>query len=365
MDVSARWTILGAGTLLALSAIAVLPPRPCDSDDHSLAKDAICGYHGRGGSSHVAVAERTRNRLEQAARRRQLADSLLELRNARQVTGGVISVYYESSLSTDSARLWLGQAQRELAMLPGTGTGERVVVLLQSDPAGAARRGNPDDGSRRWWYYPRLDRFATTAHGGACVVVLDLTVRPAIQPLQQQRPNLLDWCALYARFGSPGRAVERWASSAFSFGWRDNSSIAEMVQAAPSGLVRSQTDYRVHACQRSGGAACLQYTDGAGETRPVWLLRRQVARGLLAWLLTTGEPDQFARFWRDGGSLESALTSGYGQPAGDLLQTWARQRYEPVAARPLASSKVLLAGAVWFSVAMAAAFVAMQRRQVG
>jgi len=361
MDVRSRWILIGTGTLCALAAIAALPPRSCDAEGRSLIGDAICQSSYPGGAPHAALVNRTRDRLGQAILRRRLVDSLATTPALRRVTDGAITVYYEPPVSADSARRWLAIAQRELAMLPGAGGGAATVVVLRSEASDVVASKLPAPDGQNWWYRPRLDRFATTAHGGTCVVVLDLARGP-FRALQQGRPVLLDWCALYARYGMPGRGVERWAASAFSFGWRDNASIAELVTSPP--FTSFPPDFRVLACQSGAAAACSQYVNALGFQRDRWATRDN-ARILLAWLVATGRGGEFGRFWTAEGTVPDAIGKGFGRPAADVLQAWMQQRFTHARARPLGAPKVLLAGALWLTIAMAAAFVAMQRRQVG
>lgn len=373
MAVRTRWVVIGTAALLGLVAVAVLPPRSCDAGMRSTSWMVFCRTGVRNAVSQAAVAENARDRLRQGLERRRLADSLMAAGDGRRLTSPTgVTVFYESPLSADSARQWLRLAEREMAMLPGSGTGAPVVLVIQSDPRRQeAGQGGLPIGAARWWYRPQLDRFATSAGGGACVVVVD--VGRGAQPegaLRSGRPRLLDWCVLYGRFGSPGAGVRAWAAPAFAFGWRDPWSLAEMVAASRVNGSRAKPsanddDYRIRACQSGAGRSCLAILGVAGlSSEPTWRGGlRERSRNLLAWLLATQEPEQFARFWRAEGSLARALAEGYGRPADVLLQEWAQAQYAVRARAPMTRPRVLLAGALWFSLAMVAAFVAMQRRQ--
>ncbi len=364
MGLRIRWTLIGTAACLTLAAVAVLPPRACDPLDMSPARVAMCAQRYRWPASHAAVAERARDRLRQALRRRHLADSLLQSATTQRLTASGITLYYETPLSADSARRWLSLAQRELAMIPGVARGRPVVLALLTDRRRYRQPGSAAETERLWWYHPRLDRFATGGAAGACFVVRDLARDgTADRALEQQRPALLDWCALVGRYGEPGSAVQSTLSVAFAFGWRDHSSMAEMVQSIGVTSSFRGDRYQLRACRSGEGSACLRFL-GFGEvpSAPAYI-RRDPARDLLAWLVATAEPAQFARFWRADGTLEDALHAGFQRPAGDILAAWSKARFEAAPARTEAEPRQLLAGAVWFSLAMVAAFVAMQRRQ--
>ena len=365
MALRTRWPVLGAVTVLSLVVVAVLPPRACGTGNRSLVEMMSCSYGSGVASPQPAVAERTRDRLRQAQVRRQLADSILSSRAVRRLTvAGGLSVAYEAPLTVDSARRWLALAAREMALIPGSGHGAPVVLVLLSDSRRFAQSDADDSRPPRWWYRPELDRFTTGAHG-ACLVVLRLRASWRFDYLLgQERPALLDWCALYGRFGAPGAEVERWAGHAFSLGWRDPSSLAELVQTMRADSARAIDDWQVSACQAGSGEACLAFLGAGRNARAAWFFQRERARDLLAWLLATGDPVQFQRFWRAQGTLNEALRAGYDRPGAEILQNWARSRFRAAPRQGMARPKLLLAGAVWFSLAMVAAFVAMQRRQI-
>jgi hypothetical protein len=320
----------------------------------------MCTQRFYGRTNHAAVITGLRARLATSLGRREIADSL-QRTVGRRLDAGALTVYYERPLTADSARRYLELAQRELAAIPGTGRGQRIVLVLLSDPERFRRRILQD--GRLDPYRPRFERFAIGGADGACVVLMDIERHDVSSLLQQQRPAMLDWCALVARFGRPRRDVRRWVDPAFTTGWRDASSIAELIPAGRSASQRWVNDYEARACGAGSNAACLAFLGPRpGES---WYVRRDIIRDFLAWLLATRPPEEFARFWRSEAPFADALTAGFGRPAGETIHAWARVRFSSQVRMAGATPDMVLAGAVWFSLALVAALVAMHRRQVG
>ncbi len=370
MDLRMRWLLIGGAAAAALLAVAALPPRACSPDDHSFVAGAMCaGQWGwPTGGRHEGVTRRTLNALELQLERRLLADSLRARAAGPQAVRSPLglTVVYETPFTADSARAWLAQAEREVSLLPSGGTGVPVILYLVTDPRGQLLRklGHESDppGVRSPW-----DRFAVRSSDGrtTCIVRGDLfTRRQAGTTTTAIRRNILDWCALYARYGVPGDGVAAWAGANLSTRWwAPGAPIAEEA-AVGGGSAPSQWtgEYFWRACRNGAEEVCTRLP-GLTLRSDVFGNHNELARHFLAWLLANGGGDAFGRFWRGQGTVADALQHAYGRSSGATARMWVLSASRPAGRgeRP----RVLLASAVWTSLALAAAFVAMQRRQVG
>jgi hypothetical protein len=363
MDLRTRWTLIGGAAAAALVAVATLPPRTCEPGQLSLAASIMCGGRGPGRlhHRHDVEARRAHGRLALALQQRLLADTLLVRsrgpRALRSASG--ITVIFDAPVTTDSARSMLERADREVAMLPPGGAGGQVILYLAADPFGAlSQRLKTDWVSDLNYRVP--SRFAMREPDGRthCFTVLTLGGRGAGA---SRRGGALDWCALYARYGVPGDGVAEWAAGTFRWQWRWGVSFAEQAAAEGGGAFRRTDEtFMWRACANGSTAQC-QALIGNGGNPSSWMDSEQ-RRAFLAWLVRKEGGERFGRFWRAGGSIGDAIATGFGRSERDVVRDWvvATVGEDP---GPSARPRVILAGALWASLALSAAFVAMYRRQ--
>ncbi len=381
-----RWGwVLGPALAAALVAIAVLPPR-------------VPGAAGSFGSlfgpsyeiwippdPHGAAVKAALRTQRVRLRARALADSIIRLARgpgALRSSDGAVALVYAPPIPRDSAKVWLEAASAELALYPTAGArGLPVVVALASTPM---RSRNVLE--QNLLGELRLGFQSVAASSGACVVVLDLTLlgtrRYDVSPMARDaagRPlgRFLDLCALYARFGVPGPAVSQWADRSPAWYWNRYDRLSLRMQEARrtlrsdtvgalspySGFWYGALDWMPASCLRGQTEVCARV---AGFERGVdyrWWWGTSLTRGqLVAWLLATGTPSQFAAFWRSSLPARPALEAAYGRPAGRLaleaLRHWASA---PGPAGPRLGAPTLLAGLTWAGLAVLLAVVAGRR----
>jgi hypothetical protein len=381
-----RWIL---GPLLAAVAIviAVLPPRAPS------AEGPVSSFFGWGGTEY-APPDPSGNAIRAAAntlrwrfRERTLADSIVRVArysSALRSTDGAITVVSAPGIPRDSARVWLAAASSELALYPQAGVrGLPVIVALA--------RWLP--ASRAAWREQRLLSDQTVlglhqvaASSGACVVVVNLARPPApwyvrglIAHDASGRPlgRFLDACALYARYGAPGRGVSAWANGGPQWYWTEYDRLSRRMQDARRRLlpdtVAAEWTYSTFwqggevqwgpmACLGGGEAVCARIAGLDPSVGGFWWYNR-VSRGqLIAWLLANRKPSEFAAFWRSELPPAHALQEAYGEPAGRLVRSaFAHWSVAPDIGGPRAGARIVLAGFAWAAVALGLALAVGRR----
>jgi len=364
-------------------AVAVLPPRPLLEPF----------WWGRliswSGDRGLAVAERDVEEALSRLRRQDLearhGDSAMALaragRRALRSADGLVTVLYEPPLTADSAARVLRDAERELELYPADERpGLPAIVVLYGD---SARRGE-DEG--KW----RTRRQFVRSRGDAAACVVELNLLPqAREGRRWRRLNRLPLgaCALYARYGLPGRTDLRWLGIAVA-------DVHDLPDAAPlsDALVQARQSrgpqaapwewrhatlpwlregwfrmppvwWKWSACLANGGPTCL----GSGRpSRPFywWWTRADPGRAVLARLLLDGGGRRFGALWRSDAPAEQALEAAYGKPAATLVRDAMLATWVPGPRGPRVTSRIAAAALGWLAVALGLAVVAGIRRRV-
>jgi hypothetical protein len=385
-----RWRWVWGPVLAALLvAIAVLPPRvPTRGLSTLFGVLSYGSYLYRYGYETQKPRSQFRDDVQNARsvqkwrlRRAILADSILTVaRSPRALRSedGQVTLVYEAPLTADSARVWLGAATRELALYPKVGTsGVALVVALLSTPA-RARPGNAE--LRYEWGVQALVDQAASA--GACVVTVNLLRdnwgRPSFGHDLAGKPvtRVLGPCALYARFGLPGIEVSQWAAAGFGSSWW-NPLTAQLLDARR--LVRryqiprdrdwgnpwfGEVRWVEVGCLRGAAALCLRAAGLGRHPESAYIYgAAALARGqVMAQLLATGTPEQFAAFWKSPRPAVEALASAYGQRPAKLAMAAFEHWYSaPAEDERWGNAGGLAAGLAWVVLALALAVVAGRR----
>lgn len=294
-----------------------------------------------------------------------------------------ITVVYEAPLTSDSARSWLRAATREIAVYPEAGPGGMpIVVALLSNPVRARGRS----GGIYYWGVQQL--FDQASAAGACVVAVSLfrpgTMRLAVGHDASGKvvSRVLGTCALYGRFGAPGPGVARWAlEDAGDWYWWEPLTVELRDARRPVRRWEVEHDQRIGGsptvgevrwleigCLHGSASACARTAGLASvpeDAFQVIYVGAASRRGrLIAHLLATGTPAQFAAFWRSSQPVSGALASAYGVPAGDLALAALRHWYAvPPVGGPRADPRTVLLGLGWAVLALAIALAAGRRRK--
>jgi hypothetical protein len=380
-----RW-IWGPVLAAMVAAILALPPR-IPGDRGLLAFLGLFSSpweYPPGTAFRESVKSAVRAQLrrhEEAA----LADSVLQVARgpkALHSNDGFVTVTYETPLTADSARVWLRAASGELALYPKvTSRGLPVVVALMSDPA-RSRASGP-----RYFGFPTLGLQGAAPSTGACVIAVNLYGRAAfwtLHPVAHDASGhpvgrLLDSCVLYSRFGLPGVAVSQWVGRGPNWFWFRNDQLAFRMQELqrppkPENIARPEAlsqgwwgdnPWREVGCLRGVLPLCVRAAglEGAIGRFPgsYYFTRGQ----LVAHLLATGTPAQFAAFWQSPLPPAEALARAYGRPAGELARSaFSRWYSASTPGGPRAGGRLVLAGLAWAGVALVVAVFAGRRRQI-
>jgi hypothetical protein len=381
-----RWSsVWGPGLAAAIVALLALPPQV--PSDHSLL--AAVGLYSTwsfvGGRD--LYRESVRGAISEQRRRlrdRRLADSIIgAARGPRALRSddGAVTLVYETPLDRDSAHLWLEAATGELALYPTSVQGLPVVVALLSNPLRWRGKGLQE-------YWQLTQQLVSAAESrNTCVVMVNLRMRGSEALTQLVGHDaagapigrFLDVCALYARFGVPASAA-RWFAPVPSWSWFNRSPLAVSVQEARRAVRREDIAHEQRAgsqpwsgavawvdlgCLRGAQALCSRRAglSGPGESRWFYPYSRYLSRSqVVALVLARGTPSQFAAFWHSPLSAQAALSSAYGQPAGQLVMSAYAHWYNiPDAGGPRAGPRAALAGVFWAGLALALAVVAGRR----
>jgi hypothetical protein len=388
-----RWGWLAGAVLAALLvAIALLPPRLPNRTGMLLGVVAVSGpelrayYRGNDqfGSEYSQFREdllAARLTQRERLRRAVLSDSILMVaRGPHALTSadGLITLVYERPLTADSARFWLGALGRELALYPKrTVPGTRLVIALLSD----SLRAQP--GVREATYLGNHEFLDQASSAGPCLVTVSLLPRlswgrNAVGHDSAGRPvsRLLGTCAVYARFGAPGAGVRRWVASASNYYW--GGPLTWLLQEARRHVETYEIPYSWNntpwngevrwleiGCLRGGAAPCRREAGlnrGQDGWLPYYISVSSVRSRLVAYLLATGTPEQFASFWHSPRPVAEALARAYGTPAGELAMSAYRHWFAaPPSAQPMGSARNAATGLVWVSLALALAVIAGRR----
>ena len=389
---------------MTLAAIVMLPPRPLpESGDflYGMFRSDI-GYW-EGPARYEYQFSRTLSDLQNRHRAAVMADSLIALtRGPRAVRSadGALTVLYERPLSADSARVWLGMFERELALVPrGTGSGIPIVVALRSAPPvsrivhASGGQAVAHDGAARPVPWVAMRFLSPRREHPTCFAALRLVparARENFNPselIQRDhrtgvaRTAALDWCLLYARFGMPGGRVALWAghqvevrrwwapgdnlSWALETGRRGRTPDDMVPTASPRELEAYWADPLNSACVRGSRVPCLKsvglIADPTLRGDGFWISR--VRRSLLAALMLK-DASRFEKFWRSNQSADVALEQAYGRPASDVIAEWKRSVFVVPATGPRATAAAFFSSLGWAAGAMAIGLVLAKRRQV-
>jgi hypothetical protein len=378
-----RWVL---GPVLAALVLAVLALPPQVPVGEGLL-GSVFGTENSGWSPHDPARAAVRGAVRTQRRRlseQMLVDSITRVARgagALRSGDGAITVVYAPPLTRDSAAGWLEAAAGELALYPRSDTdGLPIVVALSLGPA----RGR--DASLRLLLERPVLTLREESSSAACVVILNLARARAVWYARElvahdaaRRPlgRFLDTCALYGRFGRPGPAISAWADRGPAWYWGGYDRLSRRMQEARRAMkpdtVEADWTYSTYwqgavqwapiACLRGGTTTCARIAGLAGyPSRGLWWPYTLTRGQMLAWMLATGTPQQFAAFWRSPLPPAQAIEAAYGQPAGTLaLAAFRHWASPPKPGGPLASSRVVLAGIGWAALALALALVAGRR----
>jgi len=384
-----RWRWIGGPVLAALLvAIALLPPRVPTGTNllFGLIRSNPYWYQTGNERTQFGIDLQSAQWTQKAQLRRAVlaASILAATRGPRALKSedGLITLVYEAPLTVDSARTWLNAAARELALYPtGPAKGQRLAVALLSSP----KRVRPGEASYEWGIRQLTEQETST---GACIVTVNLLPgqsagRSAIghDLAGKAVSRVLGACALYARFGVPGAGVSQWALAGLSNSWWDP--LTAQLQEARRRVRRNELPRSVDwgnsgwygevqwveiGCLRGAAGLCLR-TAGLGrgtESRFFYFNYYPYSSGprskLIAYLLATRSPAQFAAFWRAPQPAAEALASAYGEPADKLAMSAFEHWYAAPAPGGLwGNARDQLAGFVWAALALGLAVVAGRR----
>lgn len=377
-----RWVLGPVLAALLLTALA-LPPRV------PVGEGLAASFFGAGDYGEV-FRDRTRSAVRAAVQTQRgrlgeqvLADSIVGAASspgALHSADGAVTVVYGPPLTRDSARVWLEAASAEVALYPGADAPGLPVIVALSSVAPVRRR---DARERPLLVQTVLPLQRAAASAGACIVVLNLFAagrdwysRGLIAHDAAGRPlgRFLDSCALYGRYGLPGPAIAAWAARGPVWYWGGYDRLSRRMQEArrklrPDTLTAVWTSstpwqgvvqWPPIACLRGGAATCARMAGFTGFSPVLSWWSYDLTRGqVLAWLVASGTPGQFAAFWRSPLPPAQAIEAAYAEPAGRVAMTAFRHwSSAPEAGGPHAGGHVVLAGVLWAVLALALALVA-------
>lgn len=393
-----RAALTAAG--MALAVAVVLPSRPYPEPGEPLLGALYPVEYWWWGTRYHNTLDNTVSDLRNRHRAAVMADSLFALTNgprAVKSADGALTVLYEQPLSADSARVWLGMLERELALAPrGTGAGMPVVVALKSgpprlNPRGAAGEAVARDGAAREESWVAMRFVSPRAERPACFVALRLVplspgdaVRPGELVERDMRTGVsrtaaLSWCLVYARFGAPGARVERWASRRVEVRrwWAPGDNLSSALEVGRQGRMRDElmpdfspldvsrywADPLNSSCVRGSSVLCLKsvglVADPTLRSESYWIAN--VRRSLIAALILK-DPVRFEKFWRSEEPAVTALEKAYGRPAADVVGEWKRTSFKPPPLGPRTPALVSSLG--WAVLAIGLSLLTAHRRQV-
>lgn len=374
----------GTALVMALTAIVVLPPRPdreYEGPEPMWYSSEDFEWSYQTSRVHREAVGSARDRLRDELTTRQAADSIVRLAAAGRglrSPDGLVTILYDWPLTRDSAAVWLGLVTRELATLPGAGSGGVPIIV---NLAGDEKR---ETVYRNWTVRRRLHRQGARAN---CVVELHLSRLPrygrdylSASAPEGRKTIVLDWCGVYARFGEPGPYVGVWSDAVNWPGSRDYwrrigfSKALDDARAAPVPRHLPSVAYRSASCARGAVGVCGAALDvdrpttARGRDGYWWYNEGVVAlptrSGFLASLLVQERPERFAALWRSPLPVRAALTSAYGHDADSLIMTWMQTAYPSAAAGPQGSGRDMMASFSWSLVLLGVGMFFAMRQQV-
>jgi hypothetical protein len=364
---------------MALAMAVALPPRPLPEPGEVGSILFPAEWPMRPAAQHAYTLSGTLANLRVYMRAARMADSLFSLAagpRALHSADRALTVIYTPPVSAESARVWLGMMERELALVPrGVGGGMPLIVRLR-----AARQTKlPMSWSARDW---RSMRFVSPRpERPACFVDLPLEDRGTRTAERSgmihrdertgvARTRVLNSCLLYARFGAPGPQVERWAGRrAERQYWPSGPQFEWLLDMQRRGRLHEELAYfwgpgrLAGACSADAGP-CLRMVglirDPAAGWEDYFALRRN---SLLAGLILE-DPARFERFWRSPEPPAIALERAYGRPAGQIVADWQRAIATPEAGGPRVPADALLSSLGWAILAIGLGLLVAWRQQV-
>jgi hypothetical protein len=383
-----RWRWLWGPALAALGLAVLLLPPSLPSQEGLLAAFGLVepewyGEPGRQFEYDVRAAIRRQKDLVRSGR---LADSVVAAaRGARALrsANGMVTVVYEPPLTADSARVWLRAAVSELSLYPATGgRGLSVIVALISNQV---RLHGSDDANR--WYWSSEELIDVAPSRGACVVTINL-----LDPRYSRAAEFMghdasggpsgrfvDLCALFARFGRPGPAGE-WVRATMRRYWYAGNLLARRLLEARRAIPRQRIESGENeprplwaagvswleiGCNHGVPVLCARVAGLAGPRQPRfydYYAQPYLRTHIVAYLLASGSPEQFASFWRSNLPPARSLEAAYGRPAGEIARSaFSHWHADAPPGGPRAGARLLLAGLFWAGTALALALVAGRR----
>jgi hypothetical protein len=373
---------------MALAAVVILPPRPLPLLSESggrlrlLFEGQVYNYQS-GANYKWSLSSATRQFANRVFAARK-ADSLLTLAaGSRALHGadGALTVVYEPELTADSARFWLRMLERELALAPhAPGGGVPLIVELRA--VDSARKPHS------WSDYVMMRFVSPRAERPACFVSLRLVrgmhgydVTRIVERDRRTgaaRTAVLDWCLAYARFGTPGSQVSKWAGHRvqLTYSYNSGSTFTWALDAERQGRLadhedtwmgeayESWGDPTYAGCVRGSRPLCLAsvgLVSDAPELDGSWT---GLARPRLLASLMLKDPERFGRFWRSPEPPTVALETAFGRPAADLVADWERSVFTLRATGPRVLPRALLSSLGWAALAIGLGLFAAGRRQV-
>lgn len=352
----------------AIAAAAILPPRetsefygPRNNVIETMLEMIAAGrdttFYRSSWSRFDNTVSRAARRLDDRIARLVFEDTvraMLVSPRSRRSSMEPIVIAWSSSISADTATAWLRLAERELSLYPRDPNhhGSPIAVLLVD----AARVGRPN-GLRRIV----LNRSASPQ----CVVVLPLQGidREQLKNLVREEGNdrrgsFVDWCGLFARFGTPGSRqgsefITPMMRGSEAFNW-----YSDRLANTDASRLYEEFHYSARACRAGSESDCLH----VALNRDDW----NRDRGLFMVDLMRGNPASFGAYWRSGKPEVAALEEGYGRSAASLARDWVlQQNFQKVARGPMPTLGQLGVSGVWVGIILLAAAIGMTHKREG
>lgn len=366
---------------MALAVVVVLPPRPLPTPGEIGSSLYPSDLPWVTGAHYGATVRRTVSDLKVYARTARLADTLFAAATHPQALRSAdrsLTLIYAAPLSADTARVWLGLLEKELALAPhGPGRGMSLIVRLRVAPRIKSTR--PVRWSPDSW---RSIRFVSPQHDRpACFVDAELPgpatrtgERAALiqrnERTDERRTRLLDWCMLYARFGAPGANMGKWAGrrAQVLYYWRYGPDLGWNLEVLRGGRAHDEmaawwSDKLAGACSRSGGP-CLRMVGLAKDPGAPWENYFTLQKASLLAALMLQDSARFERFWRSPMMPAAALEQAYGRPAGVIVAEFQRSIVRPEPGGPRIPAGALLSSLGWAVMAIGLGVLVGRRQQV-
>ncbi len=377
------WILVPAAVAAALAVLA-LPPRAMP-ERVTLAGELLGLNAGQWRQdveqAHRETVSHAREHLAQAiAARAHGASDLRAAASPRALRSRTepLSVVRDPDVPDSAARAWLGAAERELSFVPRAGArGVPVVLALHTrNPAGLS--GSVVNETLR-------DRFQFD-EGGSRACVVDAVFPQQRFTRERDRfamprggGSVLGRCALYARYGWPGRGAQRWAGVAASWSgrwsWYENESAftprRASVDTVPFRQMWGDVPWAYLGCLRGRDGFCQTLAGlpgGAWLPRTGWGLFYYYGWGyqptvdrLVADLIVRRGTERFVRFWTSPLRADSALAAAYGVPAGAVVREAFARRLVPAPPAGPGTGRLLVAGGWVIALGLLAMALAWRR----